>query len=72
MVVKQQVEKEAAEESNEAPAELSERIDLVYAKDIDRVIDHLKTELLLDLSDFQEFMHESYSLEKSAFTISLA
>ena len=63
MVVKQQVEKEAAEESNEAPAELSERIDLVYAKDIDRVIDHLKTEFLLDLSDFQEFMHESYSLE---------
>ena len=70
--MKQESEKEAIGDQIEAAQELSERIDLVYAKDIDKVIKHLSKELIMDLGEFSDFLAKNYSLEESAFTISLA
>lgn len=70
--MKQESEKEAIGDQNETAQELSERIDLVYAKDINKVIEHLTKELLMDLAEFSGFLTKNYSLEESAFTISLA
>ena len=43
-------------DGDQEQAQVSERIDLVHAKDVDKIIAFLQSELLLDLTDLKDFV----------------
>lgn len=50
----------------------SERIDLIYVRGIDKVIEYLTRHLPMDLEAFFDFFQWNFSLAKTQCTISLA
>ena len=49
-----------------------ERIDMIYVRYTDKIIDYLTRVLPMDLENFYNFFQWSFSLKKTAFTITLA
>lgn len=49
-----------------------ERIDMIYVRDIDKLVDYLTRVLPMDLEGFFNFFQWNFSLKKTAFTITLA
>lgn len=60
------------EDQKEANPTFSERIDLIFVRDIDRIVDYLTKNLPMNLEKFFDFFQANYSLEKTAFTVTLA
>ena len=70
--VKQQQEQETSDEPNPKTTAFSERIDLIYIRGIEHVIEFLTRRLPMDLEAFFEFFKWNFSLGKTQGTISLA
>ena len=72
VVVKQEQETEVSDQPNPKLVAFSERIDLIFVRDVDKVIEYLTRELPMDLDPFFNFFQWSFSLQKTAYTVSLA
>ena len=55
VVVKQESEQEEADKPNPQTIASSERLDLIYVRDADKLIEHLTKALPMDLEAFFEF-----------------
>ena len=65
-------EQESSDKPNPQTVAHSERLDLIYVRDTDKLIEELTRMLPMDLEAFFEFFQWNFSLEKSSFTLSLA
>lgn len=63
--MKQQQEKETSDEPNPHTVAFSERIDLIYVRDVELLIQFLTTKLPLDLEAFFEYFQSYFSLGKT-------
>ena len=50
----------------------SERLDVIFVRDVDKLVETLTRTLPMDLEPFFEFFQANFSLVKTQFTISLA
>ena len=60
------------EQPNPRTVTFMERIDMIYVRYIDKIEDYLTRVLPMDLENFYNFFQWSFSLKKTAFTITLA
>ena len=60
------------EQPNPRTVTFMERIDMIYVRYIDKIVDYLTRVLPMDLEYFYNFFQWSFSLKKTAFTITLA
>ena len=70
--VKQASEKEMTDEPNPQLVAFQERLDIIYVRDIDKLIENLTRSLPMDLDAFFQYFQGNFSLPKTQFTITLA
>ena len=72
ITVKQEEESELTDAPNPKTAAFSERLDVIFVRDTDKVIEQLTRELPMDLEAFFLFFQDNFSLQKTSYTLSLA
>ena len=70
--VKEQTENEVDDQPNAQAVAFQERIDQIYVRDVDKVIEYLTRNLPMDLEAFFNYFQSNFSLKKTLFTITLA
>ena len=60
------------DEPNPKTVSFMERIDMIYVRYTDKIVDYLTRVLPMDLENFYNFFQWSFSLKKTAFTLTLA
>ena len=64
--VKKQTEQElAGDKPNSKTVAFNERLDLIYVRDVDKVIEILTENLAMNLEAFFEFFQRNFSLKKT-------
>ena len=60
------------DEPNPKLVAFQERLDMIYVRDIDKLVENLTRSLPMDLDAFFQYFQGNFSLPKTSFTITLA